>query len=88
MTDPNVLKFTLATEDFDLSLLPSAAHQYGTALFRDAVKAYLTAEFQSFGGWHSVEVSDQTIEISWTPDRQSPDALAQVGEKLKRGEYA
>jgi len=88
MTDPNVLKFTLATEDFDLSLLPSAAHQYGTALFRDAVKAYLTAEFQSFGGWHSVEVSDQTIEISWTPDRQSPDALAQVVEKLKRGEYA
>ena len=45
MTDPNVLKFTLATEDFDLSLLPSSARQRGTALFRDAVKAYLTAEF-------------------------------------------
>ena len=87
MTDPNVLKYTLATEDFDLSLLPSTARQPGTALFRDAVKAYLTAEFQGFGGWHSVEVSDQTIEISWTPDRQSPDALAQVVEKLKRGKY-
>ena len=32
------------------------ARQRGTALFRDSVKAYLTAEFQAIGGWHSVEV--------------------------------
>jgi len=87
MPDPSLLKFTLAINDFDISLLPPEAQQPGTAAFRDAVKAYLSAEFGRFGGWNSIDVDNHTIEVSWTPDRQPADPLAQIVEKLKHGEY-
>jgi Flp pilus assembly protein TadD len=87
MPDPSLLKFTLATDDFDLSLLPPEAQQRGEPAFRDAVKAYLTAEFGRFGGWSSIDVDNHIIEVSWTPDRQPADPLAQIVEKLKHGEY-
>src|SRR6266498_6150367 len=53
----------------------------------DAVKSYLTAEFGHFGGWSSIDVDNHIIEVSWTPDRQPADPLAQIVEKLKHGEY-
>lgn len=85
--DPSLLKFTLAIDDFDLSLLPPEAQQRGTPAFRDAVRAYLSAEFSRFGGWSSIDVDNHIIEVSWTPDRQPADPLAQIVEKLKHGEY-
>jgi Flp pilus assembly protein TadD len=88
MPDPSLLKFTLAVDDFDLSLLPPEAQQRGTAAFREAVKNYLRSEFNRLGGWSSVEIDNHLIEVSWTPDRKPPDPLAQIVEKLNHGEYA
>jgi tetratricopeptide (TPR) repeat protein len=88
MADPSLFKFTLAVDDFDLSLLPEQARQRGTPAFRDAVKEYLSGEFNRFGGWSSVEIDQRLIEVSWTPDRKPPDPLEQIVEKLNRGEYA
>jgi Flp pilus assembly protein TadD len=88
MADPNVLKFNIALEDFDASLLPRDAQQRGTTAFRNAVKAYLEADFSRLGGWTSVDVDDRTIEVSWTPGGQPPDPFAQIVEKLQRGEYS
>ena len=87
MPDPSLLKFTLAIDDFDISLLPPEAQQRGTPAFREAVKKYLSTEFNRMGGWNSVEVDNHLIEVSWTPDRQPADPLAQVVEKLNRAEY-
>lgn len=87
MPDPSLLKFTLAIDDFDVSLLPPEAQQRGTPTFRAAVKAYLSAEFGRLGGWNSIDVDNHIIELSWTPDRQPADPLAQIVEKLTHGEY-
>jgi tetratricopeptide (TPR) repeat protein len=88
MTEPKVLEFTLATEDFDRSLLPSDARVQGTTAFRDAVKRYLGDEFTRFGGWCQVEVDDRLIKVVWTPDRQAPNEIDQIIGKLERGEHA
>lgn len=88
MADPSLVKFTLAIDDFDSALLPLDGQQRGTPEFREAVKKYLTGEFNRMGGWSSVAVDDRLIEVSWTPDRQPADPLAQVVEKLKNREYA
>src|SRR5207302_9324586 len=73
--------------DFDLSLLPSEAQQRDTPAFREAVKEYLSGEFNRMGGWNSVEVDNHVIEVTWTADRKPADPLLQVVEKLNRGEY-
>lgn len=88
MGDPKVLEFTLATEDFDQSLLPPNARARGTTAFREAVKRYLRDEFTHLGGWSQVEVDDRLIKVSWTPDRQAPNELDQIIAKLQRGERA
>ena len=87
MADPSLLKFTLAIDDFDISILPSEAQQPGTPAFRTALKTYLTAEFGRFGGWNSVDVDNHIIEVSWTPDRQPANPVAQIVEKLQHGDY-
>lgn len=88
MSEPKVLEFTLATEDFDQSLLPPNARARGTTAYRDAVKRYLRDEFTHLGGWSQVDVDDRLIKVSWTPDRQAPNELDQIIAKLERGERA
>jgi Flp pilus assembly protein TadD len=88
MPQTDALTFTLATDDFDVSLLPPHAHDRNTPAFREAVRSYLQEEFNRFGGWSSVQVDAQKIEVSWTPDRQPPDPVEQVIGKLRRGEYS
>jgi hypothetical protein len=78
----SLFKFTLALDDFDITLLPADAQQRGTPPFRDAVKKYFNDEFSRIGGWSSVEVDNHAIEVNWTPERQAADPLAQVVEKL------
>jgi tetratricopeptide (TPR) repeat protein len=87
MPQADALTFTLATDDFDVSLLPPDARDRNTRAFREAVRSYLQEEFNRFGGWNSVQVDAQKIEVSWTPDRQPPDPVEQVVDKLRRGEY-
>jgi len=87
MAGSSLFKFTLALDDFDVSLLPADAQQRGTPAFRDAIKKYFNDEFSRMGGWSSVEVDNHVIEVNWTPERQAADPLAQIVEKLNRAEY-
>jgi tetratricopeptide (TPR) repeat protein len=87
MADPTFLQLTLATRDFDVSLLPLDARQRGTAAFREAVSLYLNAEFERFGGSSAIQIDDEVVEVSWTIDGQPADALTQIVDKLKRREY-
>jgi Flp pilus assembly protein TadD len=87
MANADTFTFTLATDDFDVSLLPPHARDRSTAAFREAVQAYLQGEFNRFGGWSRIQVDAGTIEVSWTPDRQPPDPLEQIIGKLRHGDY-
>lgn len=87
MAEPTLVQLTLKTDDFDVSLLPLDARQRGSTAFREAVTAYLSAEFQRFGGSNSIVINEDVIEVSWTTEGQSAGALAQIVDKLKRGEY-
>jgi Flp pilus assembly protein TadD len=87
MAEPAFIQLTLATDNFDVSVLPLDARQRGSAAFREAATAYLSAEFQRFGGSVSVEINGDLIEATWTTDSLPAAALAQIAEKLKHGEY-
>ncbi len=88
MPKTDALTFTLATEDFDTSLLPPEARDRNAPAFREAVRSYLQGEFGRFGGWNTVQVDTRSIEVSWTPDGQPPDPLEQIIGKLQRQDYA
>ncbi len=87
MAEPVILKLTLATDDFDVSLLPLGARQAGSTAFHEAVTAYLRGEFDRFGGSNSILIDNDVIEVHWTAEGQLAGALAQIIDKLKRGEY-
>lgn len=81
-------KYTMALDDFDVSVLPHDARDRGSRTFRDAVKAYLHEEFGRMGGWCQVQVDTQRIEVSWTPEGSPPDPMDQIVGKLQRGDRA
>jgi tetratricopeptide (TPR) repeat protein len=87
MEKTGAFTFRLATEDFDVSVLPPHARDRNTRAFREAVRAYLQEEFKGLGGWSNVQIDDRYIEVSWTPDGQPPDPLEQIIGKLERREY-
>ena len=57
----------------------------GTPAFREAVNAFLAAEFKGFGGHATFRVEDQTISVIWDPDGQRPNPMAVIVEKLQQG---
>ena len=87
MADPALLQLTLATDDFDVSLLPLDARQRGTAGFCEAVRMVLSAEFERFGGLCSIGIDNEVVKINWTTAGPPAGAVAQIVDKLKRGEY-
>lgn len=87
MTDTALLQLTLATNDFDVSLLPLGARQRGTATFCEAVRTVLSAEFERLGGSFSIEIDNDVVKVKWTPPGPPAGALAQIVDKLKRGQY-
>ena len=88
MANTDALTFTLATDDFDVSLVPPQARDRSTPGFREAVRVYLQGEFNRLGGWANVQVDARNIEVSWTPDGQPPDPLDQIIGKLQRRDYS
>ena len=80
--------FTIATTDFDASLLPAGARAQGTPQFRQAINAFLRQAFDGFGGRVTILVDDHRITVTWNPDsaRQSP--LDFIVAKLERGKRA
>lgn len=79
-------EFSIAPEDFDLSLLPPDARTVGTPEFRRAVNDYLKREFGGFGGSARIVVGDEVIGVGWDaePRRFEPTEIAVA--KLKRGQ--
>ena len=65
------LDFTIATRDFDLHLLPEDSRDIGTDRFAAAVARYFSHQFDPMGGNAMVSVSEQEINVSWTPDAMS-----------------
>ena len=82
------LSFTIAATAFDASLLPETARQVGTPAFREAVNAFLAAEFKGFGGHATIRVDDQTVAVVWDPDSQRPNLMAVIIQKLQQGRQA
>jgi tetratricopeptide (TPR) repeat protein len=82
------LSFSISAATFDASLLPEAARQVGTLAFREAVSAFLAAEFKGFGGHATCKVDDQTISVVWNPDSQRPNPMAAIVQKLQQGKQA
>ena len=80
--------FSISPEDFDVSLLPQEARTVESPEFGEAVHAYLTKEFQDFGGTARIIVSDELIHVTWTPDYAATDPLRVATEKLNRGQFA
>jgi Flp pilus assembly protein TadD len=82
------LSFSIAATAFDTSLLPESSRQAGTPAFGEAVNAFLTAEFKGFGGHATIRVDDQTIAVVWNPDKQRPNPMAVIVQKLQQGRQA
>jgi tetratricopeptide (TPR) repeat protein len=82
------LSFTIAATAFDASLLPETARQVGTPAFREAVNAFLAAEFKGFGGHATIRVDDQTVAVVWNPDSQRSSPMTVIVEKLRQGKQA
>ena len=78
--------FSISPKDFDVSLLPPNARTVGSDEFGEAVHAYLTKEFEGFGGTARIIVSDKLIQVTWTPDPDNPDPIQPALEKLSRGQ--
>jgi hypothetical protein len=74
MADPARLQLFLATDDFDISLLPLDARQRGTAGFREAARMVLSAEFERVGGWCSIEIDNEVVTVNWTTAGRSTRA--------------
>lgn len=88
MSTSPVLTFTISAHDFDRTLLPEEARTPGTRAFREAVQRYVEGQFDSLGGWRTVNVGAHLIEVRWTPRGDPPDPLDQVITKLNTGDYA
>ena len=82
------LAFSIASTAFDVNLLPEAARTPGTAAFREAVSAFLQAEFRDFGGHAEIRVDDQAIKVSWDADSKDANPLPPIIQKLHQGRHA
>jgi tetratricopeptide (TPR) repeat protein len=78
--------FSISPKDFDVSLLPPNVRTVGSDEFGEAVHAYLTKEFEGFGGTERIVVSNEVIHVTWNPDLDNPDPLRPALEKLRRGQ--
>src|SRR5438309_13840 len=82
------MSFSIAAADFDVTLLPADARQPGTAVFRQAVDAFLQGEFRDFGGQVVIRVDDRNISVIWNPESSSPEPMGLILGKLQQGRLA
>ena len=80
--------FTIATADFDASLLPAGARAPGTPQFREAINAFLRQAFDGFGGRVNIRVDDRRMTVTWSPDPSRKSPLDLIVAKLQRGQRA
>mgnify|MGYP001584674970 FL=1 len=86
--EDDVYHFSIAPEQFDVSLLPPEARNPCTPEFTQAVHQFLQTQFEEFGGSAKIAVTLQGISVTWVPKGKFPDALDAITAKLKREQYA
>jgi len=86
--EDDVYHFSIAPEQFDVSLLPLKARDHRTAEFTQAVHQFLNTQFEEFGGSAQIAVTLQGISVTWVPKGKFPEALDAIISKLKREQYA
>jgi tetratricopeptide (TPR) repeat protein len=79
-------EFSIAPEDFDLSLLPANARRVGSPEFKQAVTDYLKGEFGGFGGSARIVVGEELIVVNWDAEPEGFDLMGLAVAKLKRGQ--
>ena len=80
--------YTLALANFDVPLLPLEARTIGTPAFREAASRFLQKHFEGFGGWATIAVTSELIEVRWTPSSEKANPLEGAVAMLQKGEYA
>ena len=78
-------EYSIAPEDFDVTLLPPAARRVGTPEFDSAVSDFFKNEFSGFGGSARIVVSEKAIRVSW--DAEGTEPLEVAIETLGRGRF-
>lgn len=79
--------FLISVNDFDKSLLPPHARTPGTEAFSKAVTKAIEQDYKPFGGRVQIRVDDQTIQVQWHGDPDSPHPLDAAVRKLTSGDY-
>ena len=85
MASEHAHSFTIAIEDFDLSLLPPEARKPETESFQKALNEFLQSQFLGFSGKARIVVDAQAIHISWEPQRDGAELLRRAKTKLETG---
>ena len=82
-------EFTIAFNDFDVSLLPPAARTPGSPEFIQAVQDVIAREYDALGGWARIVVDEtaQTLNVAWRAAPDRPDPLEAAVQKLRAGQY-
>lgn len=82
-------EFTIAFDDFDVSLLPVAARTPGSAAFVEALREIVANEYQALGGWARIVVDEKerTLKVTWGSAPNRPGPLESAVAKLRGGQY-
>ena len=79
--------FSIAENEFDVSLLPKAGRERGSAAFRKHVTKYFRAQYQGLGGDTEVEFTGGNIVVTWTPDATDRNPMGAIVDLLNAGRY-
>lgn len=86
MPPPRPLEFVVALEDFDRELLPPDSRRVGSERFEQSVITHYQRQFAAVGGNVYVDMDEQNVRVTWTPDRASKDPFGYALDLLQRGE--
>lgn len=88
MLAPRPLEFVVALKDFDRELLPPDARRVGTERFEQSVITYYQRQFAAIGGTVYVDMDEENVRVTWTPDSASEDPFGYALRLLQRGELS
>ena len=80
-------RFTISLNTFDASLLPTGSPAKGTEGFSAAVHKFLQEQFAGFKGNARIVVSEDSIQVEWTPPSSEKDPIEAAVTRLEKGEF-
>lgn len=79
--------FTISLNTFDTSLLPTGSPAKGTEGYSAAVHQFLQEQFAGFKGNARIVVSEDSIQVEWTPPSSEKDPIEAAVTRLEKGEF-